>query len=126
MTLSHTLRANAVFTATCAIACLVWTQTIAQRSALPNEIWVLVLGVMLASYVPILLFAAARPLTWLVKAIIAADWAYVAIASAVLFTRLGQADAAGVAMMAISTGFVALFAILQMRGLPTMPAGAGR
>lgn len=124
MTLSHTLRANAIFTGICAIACLGWAQAIAQHSALPSDIWVLALGAMLTGYVPILLFAAARPLTWLVKAIIAADWAYVAIASVVLFTRLGQADAAGVAMMAISSGLVALFAILQMRSLATVPTGA--
>jgi hypothetical protein len=72
---------------------------------------------MLASYVPILLVAAARPVPWLVKAIIVADWGYVAIALLHLICHLGQIKGAGMAIIVISTWLVAVFAVLQMRGL---------
>ena len=72
---------------------------------------------MLASYVPLLLLAAARPQLWLVKTIISLDWAYVAIATFFLVTHWTAADAIGIMVILVSTSVVALFAWLQMRGL---------
>lgn len=120
MTLSTALRVNAAFTAFCALACLAGSYWIVPHTALPGTIWALALGAMLASYVPILLIAAKRPMVWLVKTIIVLDWGYVAIAAVFLLTHLGKADGLGLALIIGSTSLVALFALLQMRGLSAL------
>lgn len=117
MNLSTALRRNAAFTALCAAISLGAADWVAAHSGLPSRIWVIGLGVMLASYVPILLIAAARPAIWLVKTIIALDWGFVAIAAVFLATHWTKADAAGTALVVVPTLLVALFAWLQMRGL---------
>lgn len=120
MILSTALKANAAFTATCAGICLVAADSVAAHTALPDSLWASGLGAMLAAYVPMLLFAASRPMLWLVKTIFALDWGFVAIASIFLATRWRQADAVGIALIVVSTTLVGLFAWLQMRGLAEM------
>ena len=120
MILSTALKGNAAFTAPCAAICLGATDWVTVHSGLPSRIWVIGLGVMLASYVPILLIAAARQAFWLVKTIIALDWGFVAIAAVFLATHWAKADAAGTALVIVPTLLVALFAWLQMRGLGAM------
>lgn len=117
MNLTSALRGNAAFTAGCAAACLALTGPISSHAAIPDPNWTVGLGAMLALYVPILLFAAARPIRWLVKTIIALDWTYVAIATAFFLTHADRADGPGLALIVVSTALVALFAWLQMRGL---------
>jgi len=90
---------------------------VAAHTALPSGIWATSLGLMLASYVPFLVFVALRPVTWLVRTIIALDWGYVCIATAYLITHWQQADATGLGLISLSTSLVALFAWLQMLGL---------
>lgn len=120
MNLSTALRGNAAFTALCAAICLGAADWVAAHICLPSRIWVIGLGIMLASYVPILLIAAARPMVWLAKTIIALDWGFVAIAMVFLATHWTKADAAGTALVIVPTLLVALFAWLQMRGLGAM------
>lgn len=120
MNLTSALRGNAAFTADCAAACLALTGPISSHAAIPDPNWTVGLGAMLALFVPILLFAAARPIRWLVKTIIALDWTYVAIATAFLLTHADRADGPGLALIVVSTALVALFAWLQMRGLGTI------
>jgi hypothetical protein len=120
MNLTNALRGNAVFTAACAFACLALTGPVTSHAAIPDRLWTIGLGVMLALYVPILLFAAARPVAWLVRTIIVLDWGYVAIATGFFLTHFSSADGAGNALMILSTALVALFAWLQMRGLAAM------
>lgn len=120
MILSTALRGNAVFTALCAAICLGAADWVAAHIGLPSRIWVIGLGIMLASYVPILLIAAARSAVWLAKTIIALDWGFVAIAAVFLATHWTKADAAGTALVIVPTLLVALFAWLQMRGLGAM------
>ena len=117
MPLSPTLRINAVFTGACGLVCLFTPDFVTLRAGVPDRIWVLALGIVLLAYVPILLFAAWQPMAWLVKAIIALDWAYVLIAATFLASHWAQADGVGVMLVAGSTAFVALFAALQQRGL---------
>ena len=117
MILSSALRVNAAFTALCAAICLGAAEWVAAHIGLPSRIWAIGLGIMLTSYVPILLIAAARPAIWLVKIIIALDWGFVAIATLFLATHWAKADAAGTALVVVPTLLVALFAWLQMRGL---------
>ena len=120
MILSTALRINATFTALCAAICLGAAEWLSAHIGLPSHIWVIGLGIMLASYVPILLIAAARPAIWLVKTIIALDWGFVAIAAVFLATHWAKVDAAGTALVVVATLLVALFAWLQMRGLGAM------
>lgn len=67
-----------------------------------------------------LLFAASRPMLWLVKTIIVLDWGFVAIASIFLATHWAKVDATGIALISVPTALVGLFAWLQMRGLAVM------
>lgn len=120
MNLTSALRGNAAFTAVCAVACLALTGPISSHAAIPDPNWTIGLGSMLALYVLILLFAAARPIRWLVKTIIALDWSYVAIATAFFLTHADRVDGPGMALIIVSTALVALFAWLQMRGLGTI------
>ncbi|MDZ4315226.1 MAG: hypothetical protein U0989_10750 [Azonexus sp.] len=124
MKLSTALRGNAAFTAICAGICIAAPDWVTVHSALPGRIWALGLGAMLALFVPMLLFASTRPSAWLVKTIIALDWAYVMIATAFLLTHLDEADAIGIALMIVTIAVVSVFARLQMRGLAAMPWGA--
>ncbi len=124
MTLSTALRGNAVFTAICAVICLGAADWVTVHSGLPAPIWAIGLGVMLASYVPILLIAAARPTVWLIKTIIALDLGFVAIASIFLATHWTKADATGIALVIVPSVLVALFAWLQLRGFEAMQRGS--
>lgn len=117
MKLVSALRGNAAFTAACALLCLALADGVTRHAAIPGPLWTLGLGVMLALYVPVLLFAAARPMVWLVRTIILLDWGYVFIATSFSLTHFDQADSAGNALMIVSTALIALFACLQMRGL---------
>jgi len=118
--LTSALRANAAFTAVCALTCLVLTGPVTSYTAIPDRLWTVGLGLMLALYVPILLFAAARPMVWLVRTIITLDWSYVVIATAFFLIHFDRADGPGIALMIVSISLVALFAWLQMRGLAAM------
>jgi hypothetical protein len=120
MNLSTTLRANAAFTAICAGLCLVAADWVAAHTALPAKLWATGLGAMLGAYVPMLLFAARRPMPWLVKTIIALDWGFVAIASLFLATHWTQIDVTGIALITSSTALVGLFAWVQMCKLAAM------
>ncbi len=124
MNLINILRGNAVFTALCAATCLAGADWLVERTALPNPFWAIGLGVMLASFVPMLLLAAAWPKIWLVKAIIALDWAYVIIATLFFSIYWSAADAIGLGLILVSTSLVAMFALLQIRGLSEMKRGA--
>jgi hypothetical protein len=117
MDLPTALRANAAFTGTCGAACLTATAFVTAHAAVPDRLWTLGLGAMLLAYVPMLLFAAARPDAWLVRTIIALDWGYVAIATAFFVRRWQQMDGLGLALVVSTTLLVALFAIIQQRGL---------
>ena len=117
MNLPAALRANALFTLISSLVCLLAGGMILRHTGVPAQIWITGLGLMLLSYVPILLFAAARPYDWLVGTIIWLDWSYVAIASFWLMSSWQRADAAGIALEVVSTAVVALFAVLQQRGL---------
>lgn len=116
MNLSTGLRANAAFTMICATTCLAATDWVTAHTALPGRPWTIALGIMLATYVPILLFAAARQMDWLVKTIIALDWGFVAIAAIFLAMSWSKVDATGAALIAVPALSVALFALLQAQG----------
>ncbi len=117
MNLSQSLRYNAVFTALCGFACVIAPSTIAAHTALPDRLWVIGIGIMLLLYVPILLFAAARPMVWLVRTIIILDWSYVLIATTFFVFRWREMDMTGTLLVLISTILVATFAYLQQKGL---------
>lgn len=115
MRLSSALLGNAAFTAVCAgisIGGAVW---LSAQTPLPDHIWSIGLGCLLASYVPVLVFAARWPAGWLVKTIIALDWTYVAIASGFLIAQWSHFQPSGIALTLGSTAGVALFAVIQMR-----------
>jgi hypothetical protein len=124
MYLSKALKGNAALTAFCAAVCLFAADWVAGHVALPGPIWALALGAMLASYVPVLLIAAARPLAWLVKTIVVLDWGFVAIASVYLVTYWGEVAGPGIALIIVPTVAVALFALLQSRGLDAVQQGS--
>jgi hypothetical protein len=118
MTLSNTLRTNAVFTGICGLICVLATSFVVAHAGVPEMLWIQILGFMLLAYVPTLLFAAWRPARWLVMTIIILDWGYVFLAIVFFLNHWTLADALGTTMVVGSAAFVALFAILQQRGLP--------
>lgn len=79
--------------------------------------WLLALGGMLIAFVPMLLWAAASPVRWLVKIIVLLDWGYVAIAVAFVLFRANGFDATGLAIALGTSAVVAFFAIRQQREL---------
>ncbi len=117
MNLSTALRANALFTLACSLVCLLAGELVLRHTAIPALIWINGLGILLLSYVPMLLFAASRPHDWLIKTIILLDWGFVVIATIWLLVSWQRADAVGIAIETASTAIVALFAVLQQRGL---------
>jgi len=117
MKLSSALRANAAFTTSCALICLFAADFVAVRTQVPAQLWIIGLGIMLLSFVPLLLLAAARPSAWLVRTIIILDWGYVAIALIYFLLHWRQVDSIGAALILVPPAFVALFALLQQSGL---------
>lgn len=124
MTLSNTLRINAVFTGICGLICVFATSFIVTHAGVPDVLWVQILGLMLLAYVPTLLLAAWMPARWLVTTIIVLDWGYVLLAMVFLVSHWKLADALGATIVIGSAAFVALFAVLQQRGLSQSPAKA--
>ncbi|MFA7263417.1 MAG: hypothetical protein WC068_10370 [Caulobacter sp.] len=116
MGLKQALLLNAALTATCAAICLAGAKMVISHTAIP-QLWTIGLGLMLMSYVPMLLFAAFRPLAWLARTIILLDWGFVAIASLYSLANMTVIDALGWFLIGVPTGLVALFALLQQRGL---------
>ena len=80
---------------------------------------------MLLGFVPMLLFAAARPSVWLVRTIILLDWGYIAVALIYFMFHWQQVDSIGAALILLPPAFVALFAFLQQFGLAALPKEAG-
>jgi hypothetical protein len=124
MKLSSTLRANAVFSASCALICLFAADFVIAYTLVPSRFWIIGLGIMLLSFVPMLLLAAARPSAWLVRTIIILDWGYVAIALIYYLLNWRQVDSIGAALILLPSAFVALFALLQQSGLAAIPEQA--
>jgi len=117
MNLPAALRTNALFTLTCSLVCLLAGEILLRHTGIPSQIWITGLGLMLLSYVPMLLFAASHPDDWLVRTIILLDWGFVVIATIWLLFSWQRADAVGIALETGSTAIVALFAVLQQHGL---------
>ncbi len=115
MDLKGALRLNAVFTGSCAVVCLGATAFVARHTGIPPIPWVAGLGLMLLSYVPVLLFAASRPFAWLVQTIILLDWGFVATATLYCIFAAPMIDSIGWALIGVPTCLVALFALLQQR-----------
>ena len=90
---------------------------IMHHTGAPAQFWVTGLGILLLTYVPMLLFASMRPYDWLVRTIIALDWGYVVLAGLWLIYSWRGADGIGITLQLGSMALVALFAILQQRGL---------
>jgi hypothetical protein len=118
VSLSALLRLNAMFTLVCGLGSLLAGKVLVHHTGLPSLIWTGVLGMALLSYVPLLLFAAAWPVSWLVWTIIGLDWAYVALVTGWLMLHWQGADLTGIALVAGTTLAVAAFAILQTSALP--------
>jgi amino acid transporter len=93
------------------------TEVAAAHTAAPDKLWIFGLGLMLMAFVPMLLLAAARPSSWLVKIIIALDWGYVVIATVCIFLHGHNMTAYGLYSAILSALLVALFAVLQQRAL---------
>lgn len=117
MNLSTILRTNAIFTGICGLVCVFATSFVAIHAGVPELLWIQVLGFLLLAYVPTLLFAAWRPMRWLVITIIILDWGYVFIAVVFFLNHWTLADELGAIMVIGSTALVALFAVLQQRAL---------
>lgn len=117
MNLATSFRVNAFFTLMCGLICLLAGGVVLRHTGIPAQIWISGLGLMLLSYVPVLLFAALHPHDWLVRTIILLDWGFVIIASIWLVFSWQRSDAVGIALATVPTALVALFAILQQRGL---------
>ncbi|MEQ1539262.1 MAG: hypothetical protein ABL928_10060 [Sphingorhabdus sp.] len=115
MTLRSALHANAIFTGVCGLVCLLSADFVAAHTAMPDRLWIIGLGVMLLSFVPMLLFASWRPMEWLVRLIILLDWGYVATALAYFLFNLGEVDSIGALLIILTAALVVLFAILQQR-----------
>ena len=122
MNLPTALRANAVFTLICSLICLFAGGMLLRNTGAPAQIWITGLGLMLLSTVPLLLFAASHPHAWLVRLIIWLDWGYVLTAAIWLALSWPRAAGLGIALEAGSAGFVALFALVQQRGLARLIA----
>lgn len=116
MDLKRSLLLNAALTATCTAICLALADRVAYHTGIPR-LWVLALGFMLLSYVPMLLFTALRPITWLARTIILLDWGFVAVAGLYVLLNGTGIDPVGWGLIGGPTGLVALFALLQQRGL---------
>ena len=116
MKLQHALLLNAAITASCAAVSLVSPAIVSDHVA-AGQYWVVGLGLVLLLYVPILLFVAARPVTWMARGIILLDWAFVALVALYALWRANGIDPLGWVLIAVPTGLVALVAILQDRGL---------
>lgn len=116
MGLMRALLLNAALTATCAAICLASAKMVVSHTAIPQP-WTIGLGLMLMSYVPMLLFAAFRSFAWLTRTIILLDWGFVAIATLYSLANMTVIDALGWFLIGAPTGLVALFALLQQRGL---------
>jgi predicted membrane channel-forming protein YqfA (hemolysin III family) len=117
MNLITALCVNAAFTALCSAICLGSTDLVAAHISAPDRLWILALGAMLLTYVPILLFAAAQPRPWLVKTIIVLDWAFVAISTIYIILQWEKMAGLGLALFILVALLVAMFAIFQRRGL---------
>jgi len=115
--LKHALLLNAGLTASCAVTCLTATDIVVNHTAIPR-LWVLGLGLMLLTYVPMLLFTASSPFAWLVRTTILLDWGFVAVAILYSVLSTTMIDPIGWLLVGTPTVLVALFAILQQRGLP--------
>lgn len=120
MSLSTALRVNALFTLTCSLFCLLAGEMLLRHTGIPSMIWVTGLGLMLLSYVPMLLFAAFHPFEWLVKLIILLDWCFVSVATVWLMFSWDRADIIGIVLQAGSISLVAVFAIIQQIGLTSL------
>ena len=118
--LRQALLMNAALTATCAMICLVGAATVVSHTSIPHP-WTIGLGLMLLSYVPMLLFAALRPAAWLVRTIILLDWGFVAVATLYSVLNATVIDATGWLLIGVPTSLVALFALLQQHGLKQRP-----
>lgn len=88
-----------------------------QRHIPLSPSWLLAIGGMLIAYVPMLLWAAVRPLRWLATTIVLLDWGYVAIAVGFVLIRSNGHDAMGLAIALGTSAVVALFAVFQQREL---------
>ena len=121
--LEQALLLNAALTAACATICLVGAAMVVSHTSIPHP-WTIGLGLMLLSYVPMLLFAALRPLAWLARKIILLDWGFVAVA--ILYSLLNATviDATGWLLIGVPTSLVALFAVLQQHGLTQRPVAS--
>jgi len=84
-----------------------------QRHMPLSPSWLLAIGGMLIAYVPMLLWAAARPSPWLVRTIVLLDWGYVVIAVAFVLIRSPGFDPVGLAIAWGTAAVVALFAFVQ-------------
>lgn len=89
---------------------------VARHTAIPQP-WTIGLGLLLLSYVPMLLFAAARPFAWLAQTIILLDWGFVAVAVLYSLLKATVIDPVGWLLIIVPTSLVALFALVQQRGL---------
>jgi hypothetical protein len=116
MKLQHALLLNAAITASCAAISLLSPSMVSDHVAV-GHYWVVGLGWVLLLYVPILLFVAARPVTWMIRAIILLDWAFVAFMGLYALWRASGIDPLGWVLIGVPTGLVALVALLQDRGL---------
>jgi hypothetical protein len=126
MPLSNALRLNAIFTFACAIICLIFPLPVSAMIAMQNSVWIIGLGIMLAAYVPILLYAASRQLRWLVTTIIVLDWGFVLMALAYYAFRNEKIDLPGMAVIMVPAAVVALFALIQMSAISSLKKDAAR
>ena len=117
MELSTAIRSNAGFTASCALVCLFVSDFVTVHTMVPAPFWIIGLGIMLLTFVPMLLLAAARPAPWLVRIIILLDWGYVVIALGYYALNWRQVDGIGTSLILVPSTFVAVFALLQQSGL---------
>lgn len=115
MMLSTILRVNAVFTGACGLICLLATTFVVAHCAIPERLWVVILGSMLLAYVPTLLLAAWWPKRWLIKTIIVLDWGYVGLAAIFYITHWSKVSSVGALMVIGSAFMVAVFAALQQK-----------
>lgn len=93
---------------------------VVSHTSIPHP-WTIGLGLMLLSYVPVLLFAASRPLAWLARTIILLDWGFVAVAILYSLSNATVIDGTGWLLIGVPTSLVALFAVLQQHGLTQRP-----
>ena len=108
---------NSGFTAICSMSCLLASNIIAHHTALPDPKWVMILGGLLLSFVPMLLFGAWKPYKWLIRLIILLDWGYVLLVVAFLIVLGPKSDFVGLTLAIVTALFVGMFATLQQKAL---------